>query len=252
MIENTPLVSIVTPAYNAEEFIADSIDSVLAQTYKNWELIIVDDGSVDNTTDIIKDYLNRDSRIKLIRLTKNMGAAKARNAAIKKARGKYLAFLDSDDMWLSEKLEIQLAYMIKEKLHFTFTSYRLIEESGVQTEKIVEAPNSIGYNQLLKNTIIGCLTVMINVDKIGKVLMPNIRGGQDTACWLSILKQGHMAYGINKELALYRRRQNSISSDKFYAIKRTWNIYRNVENLNFYRSSISLIFYVYNAIKKRI
>ncbi len=194
--EFQPLVSIVTPSYNASSFIKETIQSVQSQTYKKWEMIIIDDVSKDNTCELIKEEIKKDDRIRLIELEENGGAAIARNTGINCAEGKYIAFLDSDDLWLPEKLEKQVAFMQNNDLAFSFTSYQIMDQDGKLTEKVVHVPEKINYNGLLKNTIIGCLTVMLDIEKLGKVKMPNIRTRQDTATWLKILKQGHYAYGM--------------------------------------------------------
>lgn len=246
------LISIITPAYNASKYIQYTIQSVKSQTYKNWELIIVDDCSQDNTIEIIKKEQLGWNNIKLIELDNNQGAAIARNTAIKNAGGRFIAFLDSDDLWYPQKLEEQLKFMLKNDYAFTFTSYGVINEEGKKTNKIIEVPARIMYEDLLKNTIIGCLTVMIDREKIKDIKMPNIRAGQDTALWLSILRQGNIAYGLNKELSLYRKVKGSISSNKLKAIKRTWRIYRELEKLNLFKSSWYQINYMYNALKKHL
>lgn len=245
-------VSIITPVYNSEKFIKDTISSVLNQTYTNWEMILVDDCSVDNSEQIINEYVKKDSRFKYIKLEQNSGAAIARNRAIKEANGRFLAFLDSDDIWESEKLDLQIKFMLENNVGFTFTSYKIIDENGNPTEKIVNVPNTINYEELLKNTIIGCLTVVIDKDIVGDIQMPNLRARQDFVTWLSILKKGYTAYGINIPLAKYRVVSNSISSNKFKMIRRNWNVYRNIEELSFVRSAYVTSYYVFNAVKKRL
>ncbi|HLR41723.1 MAG TPA: glycosyltransferase family 2 protein [Pseudogracilibacillus sp.] len=249
-MNNKPLVSIVTPTYNSEVFIEETIQSILNQSYMNWELLIVDDCSTDNTVDIIKRYT--DERIKLHILEENSGAAVARNHAIKKATGKYLAFLDSDDLWTKEKLEQQVRFMQKNDLPFSFTGYELMNEEGNLLNKYVPVPYVMTYKSLLKNTIIGCLTVMLDREKIGEQYMPNIRAGQDTAFWLQLLKKGFTAYGINEPLAHYRIGSHSISSNKWKALQRTWRIYREIEELSILKSSWYFTQYSLNALKKRL
>ena len=160
--------------------------------------------------------------------------------------------MDSDDLWEPEKLEIQISYMLEKNLGFTFTSYRYMKENGVKTNKVAKAPFKINYNGLLKNTIIGCSTVVIDREIIGEFEMPLVKRGQDTATWLQILRNEKYAYGIQKDLVNYRLVGDSLSSNKIKALKRTWNTYRNVEKLNIFKSSYVFCFYVYNAIKKRI
>ena len=213
---------------------------------------MIDDCSKDNSYEIIKNYMQNDDRIKYIKLEKNSGAAVSRNTGIKNAKGRFIAFIDSDDLWEAKKLEIQVKYMLENKLGFSFTSYRYIKEDGTRTNKIAKAPNKINYNGLLKNTIIGCSTVLIDRNIIGDFTMPLVRRGQDTATWLQLLKKEKYAYGISEALVNYRLVGNSISSNKITALKRTWNTYRNVEKLGLLKSSYVFCFYVFNAIKKRI
>ena len=246
------LVSIITPVYNSERFVEATIKSVQSQTYTNWEMILVDDLSTDNSESVIKKLQESDSRIKYIRLKENSGAAVARNTAIENARGRYIAFLDSDDLWKINKLEKQINFMKEHKYGFTFTSYELMSEDGKNLNKIVQVPQKINYDGLLKNTIIGCLTVVVDRNLVGDFRMPLLRKGQDTATWLKILRNYPYAYGINENLANYRLVQGSISSNKIGALKRTWNTYRNVENLSLIKSLYVFSCYIINAIKKRI
>ena len=249
---NEPLVSIITPVYNAERFLSDTIKSVQNQTYKNWEILLIDDCSKDNSAQIIKEFQKYDNRIKYIKLKKNSGASVSRNEGIRNAKGRFIAFVDSDDIWKPEKLEIQIKYMLKENLGFTFTSYRYMKENGELTNKIAKAPSKINYNGLLKNTIIGCSTVVIDREIVDYFEMPLVRRGQDTATWLQILRKEKYAYGIEQDLVNYRLVGESLSSNKIIALKRTWNTYRNVEKLGLLKSSYVFCFYIFNAIKKRI
>ena len=249
---NEPLVSIITPVYNAEMFLSDTIKSVQNQTYKNWEMLLVDDCSKDNSAQIIKEFQKYDDRIKYIKLKKNSGASVSRNEGIRNAKGRFIAFVDSDDIWKPEKLEVQVKYMLENNLGFTFTSYRYMKEDGELTNKVAKAPSKINYNGLLKNTIIGCSTVVIDTDIVEAFEMPLVRRGQDTATWLQILRKEKYAYGIDKDLVYYRLVGESLSSNKIIALKRTWNTYRNVEKLGLIKSSYVFCFYVFNAIKKRI
>lgn len=245
-------VSVITASYNAGRFIEETIKSVLEQTYDNLELIIIDDCSTDNTEEIVKKYMKIDLRVKFYKLEKNSGAAVVRNTALEKAKGRFIAFLDSDDVWDRDKLEKQINFMKKNNYGFSFTSYRLMSEKGLLLNKEVRVPSQIKYEQLLKNTIIGCLTVIIDKDIIGDFRMPLVRAGQDTATWLSILRKGNIAYGYDEVLASYRLVDGSISSNKLKALKRTWNTYRKLENLNLIKSTYYFVYYVLNAIRKRI
>ncbi|CDD16775.1 putative uncharacterized protein [Clostridium sp. CAG:798] len=248
------LVSIIVPVYNAEKFLRETIKTVQEQTYKEWELLFVDDCSKDNSINIINEAIKKDCRIKLIELQQNSGAAIARNTGIEKAKGKYIAFLDADDLWDNKKLEKQIAFMRENDYEFTFTGYEFAGEDGVGNGKVVRVPQKLTYKQALKNTTISTITVILDVNKLEKNLikMPNVRRGQDTATWWKILKTGVIAYGLDENLSIYRRSANSLSSNKLTALKRTWNLYRNVERLNLLYSLYNFCWYCFNAAKRRI
>ena len=246
------LVSIITPSFNSSKYIKETVDSVLRQTYENWELIIVDDGSKDSSANIIKDLTNTDTRIKGFYLDKNIGAAEARNVAILQAKGKYIAFLDSNDLWELEKLEKQISFMQTEDIAFSFSTYQPMSEDGSKLYSIIHAPKIVTYSSYLKNTIIGCLTVVIDREKAGDFEMPNIRSSHDMALWLLIMKRGFDAYGLDENLARYRIVSASNTSSKWRAAKDVWKIYREVENLSFLYSSWCFLNYAFNALVKRI
>lgn len=247
------LVSIITPVYNAGKFLEDTIKSVKSQTYKNWEMILVDDCSKDNSREIINKFEKEDRRIRYIKLDKNSGAAIARNTAIDNAEGRYIAFLDSDDIWKSDKLKKQIDFMENKDIGFSFTGYELMSENGNLLEKTIKVPDEIDYERYLKNTIIGCLTVVIDREKIGEFRMPDLRANQDMATWLYIMKDRNCkAYGINESLAKYRLVNGSISKNKFKAVKSVWNVYRNIESLSILKSSYVFLNYSINAVLKRI
>jgi len=246
------LVSIITPSYNSEKFIEDCVNSVLSQSYTDWELLIVDDCSNDNSRDIISELAAKDGRIKPIFLEKNVGAAEARNVAIRQAKGKYIAFLDSDDLWESQKLEKQLSFMKDKDIAFSFSTYQLISEDGENLTNIIKAPQKMTYHSYLKNTIIGCLTVIIDRKKTGDFEMPNIRSSHDMALWLLIMKRGFSAYGLDENLAKYRVVSSSNTANKTKAAKEVWDVYRKVEKLNIFYSAICFFGYAFNAIKKRM
>lgn len=250
MLNNIELVSIITANYNCEKFIDDTVNSVLSQTYKNWEMIIVDDVSTDKSIEIIQKYVEKDRRIKLIQLEENSGAAVARNRAIEEASGRFIAFLDSDDLWTSNKLEKQLNFMIENKYAFTYTNYDLIDENNIRYGKTFKAQKKATYASLLKTCTIGCLTAIYDTKKIGKIYMPLIRRRQDYGLWLRILKVVPKAYCLQESLAIYRRRQNSISSNKKKAALFQWKIYRDVEKLNIFSSSYYFVHYAINGFKK--
>jgi len=246
------LVSIITPSYNSSKFIKDCVASVFSQTYKNWEMIIVDDCSKDNSKEIISELSTKDKRIKPIFLEKNVGAAEARNAAIRQSKGKYVAFLDSDDLWNPKKLEKQLSFMYENEIAFSYTNYQFMSENGEDLSNIISAPEKMTYDSYLKNTIIGCLTVIIDREKSGKFEMPNIRSSHDMALWLLIMKRGFSAYGLDENLARYRIVSTSNTAIKWYAAKDVWKVYRQVEKLSFIYSTWCFVWYAFNAFKKRI
>ena len=245
------LVSIITPCYNSEKFLDECISSVLNQTYQNWEMLIVDDNSSDNSSILINSYSKKDERIKPLYLNDNIGAAMARNKAISKAKGKYLAFLDSDDVWLPKKLEIQTNFMKKNNYSFVFSSYSVISDDE-KPNYTISVPEKITYKRYLKNTIIGCLTVMLDKEKFKKIEMPNLRSSHDMALWLNLLKQEKYAYGIAQDLAIYREHKLSNTSNKFRAIYDVWNVYRKHEKLNLFYSIYNFVFYAINAFIKRL
>lgn len=245
------MISIITPSYNSEKFISETIDSVLAQTYQNWEMIIVDDVSTDNSIGVISKYLVLDNRIKLIQLNKNSGAAVARNTAIKIAKGRYIAFLDSDDLWTHEKLEKHILFMQLNNYPFTFSSYEKISEDGVNNLGIVSTPKKVNYQELLKTNVIGCLTAIYDTKYFGKVLMPLIRKRQDFGLWLKLLKRTDYAYSINEPLAIYRVRTGSISSNKLNTISSIWGLYRDIEQLSILSASYYFLNYAFNGIYRR-
>lgn len=249
--QNRSMVSIVTPVYNAERFLEETILSVLNQTYENFELILVNDCSKDSSINIIEKFMKKDTRIKLINLKENGGAARARNIGIQAANGKYLAFLDSDDLWKYEKLEKQVNFMEQNKVVFSYSSYEMINEAGEKLDKIVKCKDVITYKDLLRYNKIGCLTVMIDISIIKNLQMEYINH-EDYATWLKILKKGYNAYGIDKSLALYRKRDDSLSGNKLKAAKWTWNIIRNVEKTPLLKSIFYFNIYTFINIKKHI
>ncbi|MBG9980852.1 glycosyltransferase family 2 protein [Facklamia sp. DSM 111018] len=251
--EENNLISIITPVYNAERFIEDTIKSVQQQTYQNWELILVDDCSQDNSRIMIEKYVAIDSRFKLISLKENLGAAEARNKGLDIAKGRFIAFIDSDDCWHREKLSRQLAFMIKQNYLFTYTNFALVNESGEILKESVVLPERLDYYGLLKNTAIACSTVMIDRDALGDFRMPLVRKGQDTATWLMLMRErAVIAYGLDQVLNYYRQVEGSISSNKWGAIKRTWNTYRNIEKLPLIECLYYFSHYIFQAIKRRI
>lgn len=254
MTKQQPLISIVTPVYNAEKFLLDTIKTVQDQTYQNWEWLLVDDMSSDSSIEIIKKAQRTDSRIKLVSMPQNGGAAKARNAGIEAAQGQYLAFLDADDLWVTSKLEKQVNFMQQNDSAFSFTGYEFTDAEGNPNGKKVTVPSTISYRQALKNTTIWTSTVMLDISKLSKkeVSMPDVRRGQDTATWWKILKKIDHAHGLSEVLSLYRRTHESLSANKLTALKRTWNLYRNVEKLGVISSGYNFCWYVWSAVRRRV
>ena len=234
------LVSVIVPAYNCEKFIGETIDSVLAQTYKNWEMIIVDDCSSDHTRDIVLNSAKQDSRIKYYFLQHNSGAAVARNTAMEHAEGEYMAFLDSDDIWVPDKLEKQLSFMKENDVAFSSTSYELIDEDSKLLGKVRFARPLTNYKRMLYSNVLGNSTVMYSVRKLGKFKIPDIRKRNDYVLWLAILKKEKYAVGMPDVLMQYRVRKHSLSSNKFGLVKYHWYIYRKVEGIGKLRSFIYL------------
>lgn len=230
------LVSIITPTYNCGKFIAETMDSVINQSYKNWEMIIVDDCSTDNTKEVVEEYIKKDSRIKYHILEKNSGAAVSRTKAMELAKGKYIAFLDSDDLWTKDKLEKQIKFMEENNYNFTCTDYEQIDEKGNSLNKIIKTKTKTNYNGVLLTCPVGNSTVMYNVEALGKFVVPNIRKRNDDALWLQILKKEEYIYGMKEVLMKYRIRENSISSNKLQLVKYHWILYRDIEKLSVPRS----------------
>lgn len=245
------LVSIIVPVYNAEKFLNDTINTVLNQTYQNFELIFVNDCSTDKSVNIIKKY--KDKRIKLINNKTNSKTAITRNNGIKEAKGKYICFLDADDLWDKEKLQKQIKFMKEKDCAFSFTGYEFADEKGKPNGKKVFIPKKINYKMALKNTTIWTSTVMFDMDKLSKedIYMPNVLS-EDTATWWKVLKKIDYAYGLSEILSYYRRSEGTLSSNKKEAIKRIWNLYRNVEHLNVFKSFYCFCFYALNAVKRRV
>ncbi len=254
------LVSIVVPVYNAAEYITDTIRMVTAQTYPDWELILVDDCSTDESKKIIQNYLQSfskkedfEGRIRLICKEKNEGAAKARNTGVDAAVGRYIAFLDADDIWMKDKLEKEIAFMKEKQAAFVFTAYEFGDEKARGTGRIVHVPPSLTYHQALSRTVIFTTTVLLDSAKIERQMMhmPIVKS-EDTALWWQILRNGYTAYGLDEVLAIYRRPARSLSSNKMEAIKRIWYLYRKQEKLSFWYSAYNFVFWAFRATIRRI
>lgn len=241
------LISIITPSYNSSKFIGNTIQSIQSQTYHNWELIIIDDCSIDHSCEVIRQYADQDHRIKLILLEKNSGAAVARNTGIENAKGRFIAFLDSDDTWHPQKLEKQIDFMLKNDYAFTYTQYHQVNEVGDRVGELY-FPMRINYRKLLKTCVIGCLTAMYDTHKLGKVYFPLIRKRQDFALWLKILKKVDYAYCVPEDLASYTVRADSISANKFKAAQYNWTLYRDIEKLSILSSTYYFLNYAIRGI----
>ncbi len=246
-------ISIVVPVYNAEGFISETIRMVRQQTYENFELILVDDASTDNSAKLIEEEAANDDRIKLIRKASNAGAAAARNAGISAATGRYLAFLDADDIWMENKLEKELAFLKKKKAAFVFTAYEFGDEDAKPTGKVVHVPETLTFKEALSRTVIFTTTVMIDMEVLPKekIFMPKIES-EDTATWWTILKGGTVAYGLDEVLAIYRRPAKSLSSNKFTAIKRIWGLYRKIAGLSPVASLFYFVGWAFRATVRRL
>lgn len=249
------LVSIIVPVYNVEKFIVETMECVRAQSYDNWELLLVEDVSTDGTKEVIETYLheNQDDRIHLVCQPENKGAAHARNRGLKEATGRFIAYLDADDLWEPEKLEKQLAFMEERQAAFAFTGYEFADEEGKGLGKIVQVPATINYKEALKNTTIFTTTVMFDTDKIEKNMlnMPIIKS-EDTALWWKVLRNGYIAYGLNENLVKYRRAGKSLSSNKLEAVRRIWNLYRKAEGMSIFSSAYHFCFWAVRAVGRRI
>ena len=228
-----PLVSIIMPTYNCEHYIAESIESVIKQSVQEWELLIVDDCSTDQTKEIVEKYqVDYPDKIYYFKLSHNSGAAVARTLGIEKATGKYVAFLDSDDIWYPEKLEKQISFMEKSGSVFSCTAYEQMNEDGVRLHVRFIPPKETDYNKMLRlSDPIGNLTVVYNQEKLGKYTVPDIKKRNDFALWLKILHDAPVCDGLPDVLAVYRVRKNSISSNKLQLAKYHWQLYREIEKL---------------------
>ncbi|WP_237585455.1 glycosyltransferase family 2 protein [Alkalibacterium sp. MB6] len=240
------LVSIIMPAYNSESFIKESILSVQKQTYTNWELLIIDDCSTDRTVDTVHSF--NDSRIKLIELEQNSGAAVARNAGIKQARGEFLAFLDSDDLWTEEKLEKQIEFMRENNYDFTCTEYAEMNEEGAIVN-LIEVSDQLDYNGVLKYCP-GNSTIIYNAKRLGKFYAPEIKRRNDFALWLKVIKKAGHVHGLHETYSIYRVRSQSLSSNKFKLISHQWNVLYNIEGLSWLKSAYILLHKIYTVITK--
>ena len=250
----TDLVSIITPMYNASRFIAQTIESVQAQTYTNWELLIVDDVSTDGSIEIVDEFAKKDARIKWSKAEKNGGAAKARNAALARAQGRYIAYLDADDLWYPEKLERQIAFLNEQGASFSCCDYEKIKEDGTRLNKVVYMPKTLTYDQYLRNTIIQTVGVIVDTKYVNRdlLIMPDIHGREDGATWMQLLRNGVEFRGQNQTLSAYRVVSGSLSSNKLTMMKKTWQLYRKEEKLPLWKVIWSMAGWAFHACIKRV
>lgn len=245
------LVSVITPAYNAYPFLEETIESVKSQSYRNWEMLIIDDCSEDSTRKIVLKHSEHDDRIKYLYNEANNGTAVARNRGLEKAVGQYIAFLDSDDTWLPDKLKIQLDYMKKNNIEFSYTQYRRISENGDRLGKIIHVPHMLDYHDLIKNTAIPTSTVMLDRLMVGDIKMTETHH-DDFVLWLEIIKRGFTAHGLRADLMRYRVVEDSLSSNKIHSAYKVWRTYRDIEHINMIPAIWYFTNYVWNAAKKHM
>jgi glycosyltransferase involved in cell wall biosynthesis len=246
-----PLVSIITAAYNSERTIYETIQSVIMQNYDNWEMIIVDDGSTDHSVEWIGNIIKAESRIRLLKNSDNRGPALSRNLGLKEARGKYITFIDSDDIWLEQFLSSTISLMENEGYPLVFSSYRRISEDRCENFGNFIVPDKVSYSMLLKTNYISCLTAVYNSEIVGKrYFNTSIPLFEDYLYWLTILKEGYVAHGQKEVLALYRIRRGSVSRNKLGGYKYIWAIHKNIERVPFYKRVYLIICYALYGIRK--
>jgi len=250
MSSNTPLITVITPAYNAARFIAETISSVQKQTYTNWEhLVVIDCNSKDNTDQIVQDIATFDPRVKCVKSPEAYGAAQNRNVGLKLAQGEFIAFIDADDLWHPNKLSKQINFMMQKGVDFSYTGFTRISEDGNHLGSYLSVPEKLNYTFLLKDNRIGCLTAVIRKNAYTDVNFQN-DGWEDLSLWLKLLKQKPFAYGINESLAFYRIVNGSRSNNKFFSAKLKWNTFRKVEKMNLLKSIYYFLFYAISGLKK--
>ena len=246
------LVSVITPCYNAADYIADTIESVLAQTYRNWEMIIIDDCSSDKSSEIILSYAEKDGRIHYLKTDSPSGSpSRPRNIGLEHAKGEYIAMLDSDDIWLPSKLEEQLDFISNNGYDFVYSCYEKISHDGVRSGRTIRTKGSADYQDLLKSDEIPCLTALLRSDVIGDARFVH-EEKEDYIFWLGILKKGITAHNTGIVHALYRLSKNSRSSDKVKMFKSQWNVIHNIEGVNFFKATYCMAIYAFKGIAKRL
>lgn len=240
-------VSIITPVYNASRFLEKTAASVFNQTYTNWEWILVDDCSTDNSWGILQKLSKKDQRVKVYKNDTNLKSGKTRNLAIEKAQGRFIAFLDSDDLWHKDKLSVQIPFMLSNKYYFSHTSYGYINEDGEKIKSTFHVSPEVDYKHLLKRTEISCLTAIYDAEKIGKFYMSEHARKQDYALWLSILKSGTVCYGIDQELAYYRQVKNSATSKKYKLVLRHITFLKDTQGFGTLKALYYTFFWMVNG-----
>ena len=249
MARNDDLVSIIMPAYNCEKYVVEAIESVINQTYSNFELIVIDDGSNDSTLKIINDLAEKDNRIKALQNEKNSGVSATRNRGISIAEGNWIAFLDSDDIWVEEKLEKQMNCVKENNADFIFTASTYIDEDGKPYRGIFEVPEKISYRKLLRQNVITCSSVLVKKKYFDNIKMEKDEMHEDYAVWLRILKLGITAYGVNEPLLIYRISRNSKSGNKIKTVKMTYKVFRFI-GINPIWSAYYMVNHVTRSLKK--
>jgi teichuronic acid biosynthesis glycosyltransferase TuaG len=222
------MISVIMPAYNAERTIKEAIESVLNQTYHDFELIVINDASLDNTLKIVEEYMELDQRVKLIDNPKNSGVSVSRNKGVSMARGEYIAFLDSDDIWRHDKLEKQLKLMKEKVAVLSYTASSFIDQKGTVFNYIMQAEEKLSLDTLLKKNLISCSSAMVRADVMKRIKMPNDKMHEDYYVWITILKEYKYAYGVNEPLLIYRLSTNSKSSNRLKSAKMIFNTYKAV------------------------
>ncbi|MBR3734445.1 MAG: glycosyltransferase family 2 protein [Lachnospiraceae bacterium] len=250
---NQPPVSIVMPVHNAEAVLEETVRSVLEQSFGDYELIMVEDNSSDGSLRLMRRLAEEDKRIRVLVNDGEHGAALARNLGIKAAAGRYLTYLDADDIWRKDKLKKTLRFMKERGASFVFTAYEFGDENAKGTGRVVHVPPVLDYAHALTRTIIFTSTVMLDLEKLGKkkVLMPPVPS-EDTASWWRILRSGTDAYGLDENLVIYRRAGKSLSSNKMVAVKRIWYLYRKQARLSIPRSMLCMFGWGWRALARRI
>lgn len=244
------LVSIITPSYNSAKYIAETIESVQSQTYTNWEMLIVDDASSDNTEQVINQFQSTDKRIRFFKLTQNSGSGVARNVGIENALGDYMTFIDADDIWFSTFIEKSIQTIQTKKVSFVFSSYKRSNEDLEFVFSDFIVPQKVTYTDILKSNSISCLTAFLDIKILGKKYMPKIRKRQDMGLWLQYLKEIPFAFGIQEPQAIYRIRENSLSRKKADLLKYQWEFYRQVEKLSIIKSTYYMAQWMYRGFMK--